>query len=126
MQIRPFLATSYQITGTSTGDFWGTNTDAWTSHALFVEIMRPGSMFSVGGGPSITSGTIKRGCFAILTECGPPPTSEDFFGLGFDGRLAYTFGLNRPTVRAGFTLEVAVHASQRGATGILGIGVDMF
>jgi hypothetical protein len=126
IQMTPYLAASYQISRAGSGDFWGDNEDWWTSHALMLEFMVPGRMFAIGLGPSLASGRVETGCFAILTECDPPRTSESYNALGFDGRIAYTFGANRPEVRGGFTLEFGVHASPHGGVGIFGIGFDLF
>ena len=123
IQITPSVATSYQITSAITGGFLS-GEDIWTSHALLIELTPPGSMFSIGGGPAIASGT-RRSC-AWTSDCTEPRTSKDYLGLGFDARLARTFGANRPNLRAGFTLELAVHVSPEDAAATLGIGFDIF
>jgi hypothetical protein len=126
VQITQFLAASYQITRTGSREFLGGNSDAWTSHGLLIEYMKPGKMFAIGAGPSFASGTVKHGCFTVMTECNPPSTSESYNRLGFDGRVAYTFGANRPAWRGGFTLELGLHASPHSGVFTFGIGFDIF
>jgi len=122
VQITPSLAVSYQITAAATALF---DEDSWISHALFFETVVPGTMFSIGGGPSIVSGTVTQRCI-FGSDCTPPPSSQSYLGPGFDGRLAYTFGTNRPTIRGGFTLELAVHVSPKDTLVVAGIGFDVF
>jgi|GEM_PF-7019292 len=125
IQITPFLAASYQNTRAGSSDFWGDNKDNWTSHALLVEFMAPEQMFAIGAGPSLAKGTVESGCF-MSKECNPPRSSDDYRGLGLDGRLAHTFGANRPTIRGGFTLELSFHMSPHSDLVTLGIGLDLF
>jgi hypothetical protein len=83
-------------------------------------------MVAIGAGPALAAGTLEKGCFSILTACNPPPTSQSYLGLGFDARIAVTFGANKPTVRGGITLEFGFHTSPHSAMGSLGIGFDLF
>jgi hypothetical protein len=122
VQITRVVAVSYQVT--AAGTIYGFPTgksDSWTSHALLVEYMAPGRMFSIGGGPSIVSGST-----SWTNNEANMSSSSPYLGLGFDGRAAYTFGANLPEFRCGFTVELAVHVSPQDYAVVPGIGFDLF
>jgi hypothetical protein len=122
VQITPPLAVSYPITAAGTAFF---DSDSWTSNALLVEFVPLGSMLSMGAGPSIVSGTVTHTCL-LGGDCSPPPSTRDYLGCGFDARMGYTFGANRPHIRGGFTLELDLHLSPEDTVVTTGIGFDIF
>ena len=126
VQITPSWAASLQATAAETGEIFGGDNDNWRSYAVLIEWVLPGRMVVLGGGPALATGTRSFQCPGFFNDCGRPTTSEGYVSPGFDGRLAVTFGANRPTIRGGFTLEAAVHASPHSVLLTGGIGFDIF
>jgi hypothetical protein len=123
IQLKPSWAVSYQIAASETSVSVLGDSDDWRSHTLLTEFTWPGTLFTLGGGPSIASGNRTYFCgFGCSTS--HPPSS--YTGLGFDWRLATTFGANRPTRRGGFTLELAGHHTAQDSVVVFGIGADLF
>lgn len=89
---------------------------------LLVELTVPESLVTLGGGPSFVAGHIDHSC-GFWCEAPPP---SDYKGVGFDWRVGFTFGARRPTVRGGFTVELAGHHTAYDTAVVLGIGADLF
>ena len=122
IQIKSSWAVSYQFSAVKTKDaLWETKSDVWKSHALLVEFTVPETLITLGGGPSIVSGHVYS-----CGTCSPLDYTGDYTGVGLDFRAGISFGARRPSVRGGFTLELAVHSSIHDTVAVLGIGADLF
>ncbi len=122
IQVNRSWAASYQISASETSKSLLGDSDDWRSHTLLVEYTLPGTLFTLGGGPSYVSGNLSYFCGFM---CSAPPPST-YTGFGFDWRVARTFGANRPSIRGGFTLEIAGHHTAHDSVVVFGIGADLF